>query len=99
MLGPTIALGPFLRLSAVPYSQMPVLMSALQSSDRLHFGLFVRDFPMLCYGFRLLSIGLQFSYTDLRTFYPGIHLGYYLSLVGLCPGFVDIYLGDESTSL
>jgi hypothetical protein len=28
----------------------------------------------------------------------GIHLGYYFFLNGLCPGLVDIHLGDESTS-
>jgi hypothetical protein len=38
---------------------MQVLISALQSSDLLHFGLFVRDFLILRYDVRLLSIDLQ----------------------------------------
>jgi hypothetical protein len=32
---------------------------------------------MLRYGVRLFWFGLQFSYTGLRPFYPGIHFGYH----------------------
>jgi hypothetical protein len=41
---PTIALDPFLRLSAAPCGWMPVPISILQCSDSFHCGPFFRDF-------------------------------------------------------
>jgi hypothetical protein len=61
---------------------MSVSIPVLQCPDSFQCGLFFRDVLMLRYGVRLFSIGLQFSYTGLRPFYPGIHLGYHPFLDG-----------------
>jgi hypothetical protein len=59
LLGPTITLGPFLQLSAVPYSEMSVSISVLQCSHSFHHGLFLRDLVMLRLALYFFWICLQ----------------------------------------
>jgi hypothetical protein len=46
----------------------------------------------------LFLAGLHFFQLGIHLFLMYVCLGFHIFLSGLCPGLVDIHLGDESTS-
>jgi hypothetical protein len=74
LLGPIIALGPFLRPFEMPYGHMPVSISVLQCSDCLHCCPFIRDLLMLRYGLYFFWICLQIRGLHFRglNFFQGV---------------------------
>lgn len=111
--GSTIVLGLLLWLSVAPYSQMPVpgqssvaptislcvipLEPSRSYVHHLSWGLLLA----LQTGLHHLQAGLIPFLAGINVgFHPfmmGVQLGYYFLLNGLCPVFVYIYPGNEST--